>query len=161
MVVWEAAAAELSHRVESLMTDLVITVADQVFPARFAFQAAPDTCARFRGLLPFRERIVHARWSGEAMWIPMGERDLGLGPENATSYPAPGQVILYPGGISETEILIAYGPTRFASKAGQLAGNHFATITEGLDRLAAIGRSTLWDGAKAVRFEAGSETTAA
>ena len=136
------------------MTDLIITIADQVFTARLDVQTAPDTCARFRGLLPFHERIIHVRWSGEACWIPMGERDLGLGPENATSYPAPGQVILYPGGISETEILIAYGPTRFASKAGQLAGNHFATITEGLDRLAAVSRAVLWDGAKAIRFEA-------
>ncbi len=52
--------------------------------------------------------------------------------ENHTSFPAPGQVILYPGGLSETEILLAYGGVRFASKVGQLAGNHFLTLTEGL-----------------------------
>jgi hypothetical protein len=74
-------------------------------------------------------------------------RDLGIGYENATSYPAPGQVIVYPGGVSETEILLAYGPTRFASKAGQLAGNHFLTIRDDLDRLAQICRSVLWQGA--------------
>ena len=112
------------------------------------------TCVRFRALLPYSERIIHVRWSGEACWIPMGERDLGLKAENATSYPSPGQVILYPGGFSETEILIAYGPTRFACKAGQLAGNHFMTITEGLDRLVSAGREVLWQGAKAIAFEA-------
>ena len=137
------------------MTNLIITIAGHAFPARFEGAAAPITCARVRALLPYDERIIHVRWSGEACWIPMGERDLGLGPENATSYPAPGHVLLYPGGVSETEILIAYGPTRFASKAGQLAGNHFATITEGLDRLAVIGRALLWEGAKAIRFEQG------
>ncbi|QUD87622.1 DUF3830 family protein [Phenylobacterium montanum] len=136
------------------MSNLIITIGDERFPARFEHQAAPLTCARFQSLLPFQDRIIHVRWSGEACWIPMGERDLGLGPENATSYPAPGQVVLYPGGISETEILIAYGPTRFASKAGQLAGNHFGTIIEGLDRLAALGRAILWEGARPIRFEA-------
>ncbi len=37
-------------------------------------------------------------------------------------------MIFYPGGYSETEILLAYGGVRFASKLGQLAGNHFLTV---------------------------------
>ena len=74
--------------------------------------------------------------------------------ENHTSYPAPGQIILYPGGISETEILLAYGGVHFASKMGQLAGNHFITLTSGLDRLAELGKTVLWKGAQKVRFEA-------
>jgi hypothetical protein len=93
------------------------------------------------------------RWSGEACWIPLGEYDFGLGFENNTSYPAPGQFILYPGGVSETEILVAYGPVRFASKAGQLSGNHFLTITEGFDKLAELGGSTLQKGAQDILFE--------
>jgi hypothetical protein len=59
----------------------------------------------------------------------------GLGPENATSYPAAGQLQLYPGGISETELLLPYGHCAFGSKAGSLAGNHFATVTQGLELL--------------------------
>src|SRR5271169_3522900 len=78
--------------------------------------------------VPYRERLIHVRWSGAACWIPLGDLDLGLGCENATSYPAPGQLLLHPGGVSETEILLAYGSVRFASKVGQLAGNHFLTI---------------------------------
>ena len=138
------------------MPDIEIDIAGEVFPARFEAQDAPKTVARFRALLPFNDRIIHVRWSGEACWIPMGERDLGIGHENATSHPAPGHVIVYPGGVSETEILVAYGPCCFSSKAGQLAGNHFLTITEGLDRLARIGRSVLWDGAKPITFRAGA-----
>ena len=103
-------------------------------------------------MLPYRERLIHVRWSGEACWIPLGGLDLGLGPENATSYPAPGQILLYPGGVSETEILIAYGAVQFASKAGQLAGNHFLTIVEGLDRLRPLGELTLWQGAQYIEF---------
>jgi hypothetical protein len=37
---------------------------------------------------------------------------------------------------------------------GQLAGNHFITITSNLDQLAEIGRLTLWEGAQSIRFEA-------
>lgn len=137
------------------MADIEIDIAGEIFIARFEDAEAPQTCARFRELLPFSDRIIHVRWSGEACWIPMGDRNLGIGHENATSHPAPGHVIVYPGGVSETEILIAYGPCCFASKAGQLAGNHFLTITGGLDRLAKIGRSVLWDGAKNITFRKG------
>ena len=41
---------------------------------------------------------------------------------------------------------------RFASKAGQLAGNHFLTITEGLENLHPLGRLTLLEGAQPIRF---------
>ena len=130
-----------------------IVVGEESFAGRFEDAAAPETCAAFRGQMPFASEIVHVRWSGEAVWMPLGAHEFGVGYENATSYPAPGQVILYPGGISETEILMAYGPCRFASKAGQLAGNHFLTITGGLDRLHALGRATLYRGAHPIRFE--------
>jgi hypothetical protein len=136
------------------MTDIRITAGPYIFGANFEDAAAPATCARFRGLLPYRERIIHVRWSGEACWIPLGDLDLGLGYENHTSFPAPGQIILYPGGISETEILLAYGGVCFASKVGQLAGNHFLTITEGLENLVALGKHVLWQGAQDIVFGA-------
>lgn len=137
------------------MAGIRIDIGGEVFHARFEDEAAPRTCARFQELLPYEDRIIHVRWSGEACWIPMGERDLGIGFENATSYPAPGHVIVYPGGVSETEILVAYGPACFASKAGQLAGNHFLTIAADLDRLARVCRAVLWEGAKGITFSAG------
>jgi len=51
---------------------------------------------QIRSMLPCRERLIHVRWSGEASWIPLGDLDLGLGCENTTSYPAPGQLLLHP-----------------------------------------------------------------
>src|SRR6478735_3096010 len=135
------------------MTHVTITAGPYEFAARFEDVAAPKTCARFRQLLPYRERIIHVRWSGEACWIPLGDLDLGLGFENHTSYPAPGQILLYPGGISETEILLAYGGVHFASRMGQLAGNHFITLTSGLENLTAFGKTVLWKGAQKIRFE--------
>ena len=130
-----------------------IVVADLRFAARLETERAPKTCARFRGLLPLATKLIQARWSGEAGWIPFGDLDLDLGYENQTSYPAPGQLLLYPGGLSETEILFPYGSTMFASKAGQLAGNHFATIFDGNDQLPALGHKVLWEGAQDISFE--------
>jgi hypothetical protein len=85
--------------------------------------------------------------------VPLGDREVGVGFENHTSHPAPGQLLLYPGGFSETEILFPYGGTLFASRMGQLAGNHFATIVEGADSLPELGRLVLWEGAQDIRFE--------
>ena len=136
------------------MTALKVTIADMVFDAHFETLKAPLTCAAFSKHLPFESKVVHVRWSGEAVWIPLGDLDFGVSYENHTSFPAPGQILLYPGGISETEILLAYGGVHFASKMGQLAGNHFITLTSGLDRLPEIGRLALWNGAQPIRFEA-------
>lgn len=127
---------------------LRITAGPFTFRARLEEQAAPKTCAAVRRLLPLRSKLVHCRWSGESTWVPMGERRLDVDDENHTSYPAPGQVLVYPGGISEMEILFPYGSTSFASKVGQLAGNHFATVVEGNEHLAEVGRLTLWEGAQ-------------
>jgi hypothetical protein len=135
------------------MTDLRIVAGPFKFQARLETELAPKTCTIFRRLLPYKQRVIHVRWSGEAVWIPLGDTDMGVPAENQTSYPAPGQMILYPGGISETEILLAYGGVRFASKVGQLAGNHFITIKSPLADLAKLGKLTLWEGAQPVRIE--------
>jgi len=136
------------------MDKLRITTGAYTFDARFENAAAPKTCAVFKKLLPYENKVIHVRWSGEAVWVPLGDLDLGLTYENPTSYPAPGQIIVHPGGISETEILVAYGAVHFASKVGQLAGNHFITITSGLDKLYELGRAVLYEGAKTIRIEA-------
>src|SRR5271154_1983390 len=136
------------------MADLVIPAGPFTFEGKLERERAPDTSAAFEARLPFESQVVHVRWSGEGVWIPLGDYDFNVGYENHTSFPAPGQILLYPGGVSETEILLAYGGVRFASKVGQLAGNHFITITSGLDRLAELCKSVLWEGAKTVRIEA-------
>ncbi len=61
-------------------------------------------------------------------------------------------LLLYPGGISETEILFPYGYCVFGSKMGQLAGNHFATIYEGVEHLGELGHLVLWKGAQEISF---------
>src|SRR5258707_1462366 len=129
---------------EFCMSQLIVSAGDFTFQARFEEQLAPKTCAAFRKAMPFESQAIHVRWSGEGVWIPLGELDFGVAFENHTSYPAPGQFILYPGGISETEILLAYGGVEFASKMGQLAGNHFINLTSGLHNPMPVGTLVRW-----------------
>lgn len=132
---------------------LKVTAGPFTFDAVLETEKAPKTAAAFAKHLPFESKVVHVRWSGEGVWVPLGDMNFGVDYENHTSYPAPGQMILYPGGISETEILLAYGGVHFACKMGQLAGNHFITLTSGLANLHALGTKALWEGAQALRIE--------
>lgn len=134
------------------MPRLRITAAGHTFIAE-TNPDAPKTVEAFMKLLPYRQKVIHVRWSGEGVWVPLGEFNLGVGFENHTSHPSVGDILFYPGGFSETELLIAYGSCCFASKMGQLAGNHFLTIVEGREHLRAMGVKTLWEGAQDVLFE--------
>jgi hypothetical protein len=141
-------------REAAVLTLVRIRLASLHFTARWEEAAAPRTCAAFRRLLPYRQRIIQARWSGEAGWIPLGDLDLGVGLENPTREPPPGALLFYPAGISETEILFPYGETRFASKLGPLTGNHFLTIEAGRAQLPEVGRLLCWAGAQDITFGA-------
>lgn len=127
---------------------VTVLIGEERFVARWETELAPETCAFFRRLLPWSQKIIHARWSGEACWVPLGNLQPCVGYESATSHPRPGQLVFHPGGVSETEVLLAYGSVSFGSKVGQLAGNPFLTIVEKLDRLAEIGHEILWSGSR-------------
>ena len=125
------------------------------FVGRYEESAAPSTCALFRSLLPYRNKILQARWSGFAAWVPLGLRDdVQLPAENATTIPQAGELLFYPGGVSEVEILFPYGATYFTSVAGPLAGNHFLTIVEGREQLPELGQLVQWEGAQDIEFVA-------
>ncbi|MGL4728540.1 MAG: DUF3830 family protein [Bosea sp. (in: a-proteobacteria)] len=134
------------------MSRIKVVAGPYTFIGKLEVELAPKTCAAFLKTLPWSSECIHVRWSGEGVWLPLGDKDYGVGYENNTSFPAPGQMILYPGGVSETEILLAYGPVCFASKAGQLSGNHFLTLVEGLENLHPLGRLTLLKGVQPISF---------
>lgn len=135
------------------MTSLVdVTVGPFSFAARLEEERAPRTCAAFRAMLPWDTRMIHVRWSGEGVWVPMGDNHVDLPWENHSCYPVPGQFIFYPGGVSEAEILLSYGNVCFSSKFGQLPGNQFLTIVEGTEQLEELGRMILWEGAQPTQF---------
>ncbi|MFA6165499.1 MAG: DUF3830 family protein [Gemmatimonadaceae bacterium] len=135
------------------MTLLTVRIGPMSFTARLELERAPRTSAAFLARLPFEGQLVQARWSGEAGWVPLADYDLGVANENATSYPAPGQVLWHPPGLSEAELLVPYGSTCFSSRVGQLAGNHFLTIVDERGGLAEVGRKLQWEGAQLISFE--------
>ena len=135
------------------MTSLSITAGPFALRARMEEDRAPKTCAAFANLLPFRQKVIHVRWSGESTWIPLGDFQVGVGPENQTSAPAPGQILLSPGGLSDTESLLPYCGCVYSSFVGQVAGNHFLSVTEGSEHLRELGEMTLWHGAQDIVFD--------
>jgi hypothetical protein len=128
-----------------------LTIGDFHFSGRLEAQAAPKSVALLASLLPLERSALHARWSGEAAWVPLGH-GLTLAPENATAYPHPGQVLLYAGTHSEPELLLPYGACAFASRAGALAGNHVITLDDDVTRLRDLGETLLWKGAQSLRM---------
>ena len=143
-----------SERGAARLPSIRVRMGSTVLQARLEPNRSPRTVDAFLARLPWSGQLVHARWSGEALWMPLGDATLYDGYEDATSYPSPGQVLWHPRDASEAELLIAYGPTHFASKAGQLKGNHFMTLLADSEELATIGRAVLWEGAIEVAFEA-------
>ncbi len=133
------------------MANLTIRVGDLHFTARWETDA-PRTVEAVRRLLPIRSKLIHCRWSGEGTWIPFGDLDVGVGYENHTSHPAPGDLLIYTGDLSECEILFPYGACMFSSKLGQLAANHFATVISGAEQLPEMGRRVLWEGAQEIEI---------
>lgn len=132
---------------------LKITIGEIVFKAKMHTDKAPETCRMLLEKMPIKGKAIQARWSGEAAWLEMNPYGIEAPQENATSYPGPGQLLYYPGGVSEKEILIPYGSAIFASKFGLLPGNHFATIFEGVDLLEAMGENVFRGGAQPITIE--------
>jgi hypothetical protein len=137
------------------LVDFSIKIENESFTAQFHEDKAPITVNALRRLLPYKSKVIHARFSGEAIWVPLpADFSLDVKLEAQTSYPSKGEILYYPGFVSEKEILISYGSAIFSSKVGMLPGNHFATIeNKDLRRLAAIGQKILWEGAKTITFE--------
>jgi hypothetical protein len=84
----------------------------------------------------------------------MGDLDLKVPLENQMHEPAAGQLLFHPKDVSETEILVPYGLTRFASKFGPMSGNHFATIDVASDLLYGIGQGIYLEGAQSFAIKA-------
>ena len=82
------------------MSDLIVRVGDLGFAARWE-EMAPLTRAALEPWLPIRSRLIHCKWSGESTWIPFGDERPDVGFENHTSHPAPGDLLIYTGDISE------------------------------------------------------------
>ena len=136
------------------MTDFIqVQIGEYLFRAKLLNTLAPRTCAALLKVMPIEGKVIQARWSGEAVWLQMDPYQVEVPLENPTSHPSVGNLLYYPGGVSEKEILIPYGAACFASKVGMLPGNHFATIVENVQKLPKMGETVLWEGAQEIRIE--------
>ena len=130
------------------MDRLELEVHGETYAGPLLVDEAPQSVEALREFLPLSTTLMHVRWSGYAVWTNIDEIDLpDLPRENHTVYPSRGDVLLYPGYRNEQELLFACGPTRFSSPAGDLAGNHIATLDSTREELAALEQATLDDGA--------------
>lgn len=137
------------------MSTLELELEDRTLTAEVYEDEAPESVAAMREFLPLDSELMHVRWSGHATWINIDEIDLPELPrENHTVYPSRGDILLYPGYRNEQEILVACGSTCFKSPAGELAGNHVATLDATREELRTIEQETLETGLKdiTVRF---------
>ena len=133
-----------------------ITIGTRSWRARLRRDLAPASCARLEELLPYRGRVLHARWSGEAFWAPLTPvwpAASILAPESAEVRPKPGDILLFAGTRSEPELLFPYGACRFACKAGALAGNPVLSLEDPPGVLADIGEDLLRSGAMDLSIE--------
>jgi hypothetical protein len=140
---------------EASLANITIKIEDEHFTAQLNENQAPNTISAMQRIFPYKSKVIHARFSGEAIWVPLPDDfPLEVKFEAQTSYPSRGEILYYPGFVSEKEILIPYGSAVFSSKVGLLPGNHFATIVSSdLPKLAEMGKKILWEGAKTIVFE--------
>lgn len=132
-----------------------MTSGDFIFIARMEEKKAPETCKWFLEQLPFEAPMIQVAWSGAALMTDLHNTGRNVPFENATSYPLPGQVVMYPGDKKGNtgEFYLPYGGNRFACPRGQLAGNCFLMIEEGADQLEEYGKKVRWEGAQQLLFE--------
>lgn len=128
------------------MATLEIDIEGDVFTAELR-DDAPNSVRALRNILPLESELMHVRWSGHAVWINIDDISLPEIPrENHTVYPSRGDILFYPGYRNEQEILLSCGPTCFKSPAGELAGNHVATVDASEKELRGIEEATLLRG---------------
>ena len=131
------------------MGELEFDIDGDVYTAELLEEEAPESVEAMRDFLPLESHLMHVRWSGHATWVNIDEIELPEIPrENHTVYPSYGDILLYPGYRNEKEILVPCGSTCFKSPAGELAGNHVATLDAARDELREMEQETLRTGQK-------------
>jgi Protein of unknown function (DUF3830) len=135
------------------MTNFLIKTEDNL-SIRFQFYItdAPVTSEAFAQKLPFSEIFVHARVSGEEIWIDNAPL-LDIIQENASVFPEPGEIVIGPARPIRNKIAgcigIFYGEGRLLD-----AGNIFGkVIEEDLPLLKTLGEKIWLQGTQKLFFE--------
>ena len=135
------------------MTGFIIKTAEgKVIRFVYYHDDAPITSQAFDALLPFTRTFLHARVSGQEVWIDNAPQ-LDIIQENASVFTVPGEVVygpLKPARAKTSNCMgIYYGEGR-----GLDCCNIFAKVLEeDLPLLKALGESIWKDGAQDLTFE--------
>ncbi len=148
------------------MAKLEISIEGRVFVADLLEDSAPKTCKKVLSLLPIESYVLHARWCGNAIFIPEVPR-MRLEPENRTILCTAGDILWGPEDFFQGdffhdpqykgELFIAYDEAIFQGKwarccrlpdVGPIPTNLFAKISENLEELKELGERVQKEGMK-------------
>src|SRR5580704_10093206 len=84
------------NRILIFMTAFTVkTIDNEIIRFKFYYEAAPVTVSAFIALLPFKRTFMHARISGQEIWID-NAIELDIIQENASVFTEPGEVVYGP-----------------------------------------------------------------
>lgn len=121
---------------------------------RFRFYAdAPVTCRAFAALLPFTRTFMHARVSGQEIWIDNAP-ELDIIQENASVFTKPGEVVYGPMKPARTKTADCMG-IYYGEGKGLDCCNIFAKVfDEDMPLLKQLGKDIWKQGVKELTFMA-------
>lgn len=124
----------------------------QIIRFEFYLKDAPATCEAFASLLPFARTFMHARVSGQEIWID-DAIPLDVIQENASVFTEPGEVVYGPQNARRTKTANCMG-IYYGEGRGLDACNIFAKVfNEDMEKLKTIGEDIWKDGVRELRFE--------
>lgn len=124
---------------------------DQIIRFHFYLEEAPLTCAAFAALLPFSRTFLHARVSGQEIWIDNAPV-LDIIQENASVFTEPGEVVYGPLKPKRAKTSNCMG-IYYGEGKGLDCCNIFAKVVdEDAEKLKALGESIWKEGTQEISF---------
>ena len=131
---------------------IIRTSNNEVIRFKLYIQDAPVTSAAFISLLPFNRTFIHARVSGQEIWIDNAPK-LNIIQENASVFTEPGEVVFGPLKPARTKTSNCMG-IYYGEGRGLDACNIFAKVfDEDMDLLKVLGEDIWKNGVKEILFE--------
>lgn len=128
------------------------TPADKIIRFQFYEKDAPVTCSAFASLLPFKRTFLHARVSGQEIWIDNAP-ELDIIQENASVFAEPGEVVFGPLKPKRTKTANCMG-IYYGDGKGFDCCNIFAKVfDEDLGLLVSLGNEIWKNGTQELAFE--------
>jgi len=130
----------------------LITSDNNIVRFKFYTEEAPVTCSAFINLLPFNRIFMHARTSGQEIWIDNAP-ELDIIQENASVFTLPGEVVYGPLKPERAKTSNCMG-IYYGEGKGLDACNIFAKVfDEDMDFLKSLGNNIWMNGTQNLTFQ--------